>query len=154
MIKILVKIDGKILDETTSKIYPIRSNRTNANGEHYIYKNYKIYIPYEYLDFINATDSVWIYKYKNKVYLTGTQPDGSVLAKKCSVNKQTGSPTSRKYKPNETKNNQWKRTFILPKKIFPNINENQKVLFTLYPNEKEMFSDSVPTITVELTKEE
>ena len=145
-----MKENGQIIDRSIEKLYPIRSRRKNRDGEEYIYKNYQTFINYVYLTLMEISDSMYMYVENDKVYITKEQPDGSVLSKKLSLHKQRGSPRSRELKPEETKNNKWKRFFIMPKRIFPNIKDEYKVQFTLNPNEVERFSGINATVSVEL----
>lgn len=146
----LIKKDGQILDRTVEKIYTINSRRKTRDGEEYIYKNYEVFIPYEYLEFMGIEDHMYVYIDGMDAYLTSQQPDGSVPAKKLSVHKQRGSTKSRKYKPEETRNNRWKRFFIVPKKFFPYVSEDKAVVFTLDPNNDDKFCDAGCRLKMEL----
>ena len=139
-------MDEKLTDHTTQKIYAIGSKRYRANGEQYVYKNYQVSIPYQYLEIMNIKDKMFLYRYKNEVYFTNSLPDGSVPAKKLNIH------TRNKSKTDETKNRRNKRFFIIPKKLFPQVDETMKVLFTLDSSQKEIFSQNPITLKMKLIK--
>lgn len=151
---ILIKRKGKIMERSVEKIYAISSKRRRKNGEEYTYKNYEVFIPYSYLEIMDIDDVMYLYEYNEEIYLTGARPDGTVPAKKLVVHKQRGSSTSRKYKPDETFNNKWKRFFIVPKKFFPFASEENNVEFLLDPTEKEQFSQCPATLKMSLVDKE
>ena len=132
------------------KIYPINSKRKTKDGTEYIYKNYEVFVPYDFLDLMGVKDHMYLYLLDDEVYITSVQPDGSVPAKRLSVHKQRGSPQSRKMAPEKTKNNKWKRFFIVPKKFFPHVSEDKVAVFTLDPTKEEKFSGNSCTLKMEL----
>ena len=124
--------------EEIEKVYPINSKRKKKDGEEYIYKNYIVLVSYEYLQAVGITDKMYIYKYNDECYLTGSLPDGTVPAKKLSVHKQS------------KKDNSWKRIFTIPKKLFPDVSEEMKVKFTLDYSMDDLFNGSSPALRMEL----
>ena len=146
----LEKYGNKLVERCVEKIYPINSRRKTKEGEEYIYKNYEVFIPYDYLELVGITDHMYLYLYENEVYMTSEKPSGAVPAKKLSVHKQRGSIRSRTFQPERTKNNKWKRFFIIPKKFFPYVSEDKFAQFVLDPTERDMFSDKPATLKLSL----
>lgn len=142
---------SNISKHSIEKVYPMKSRRKTKKGEEYFYTNYEVFIPYEYLQLMNIDDCLYMYWDKNKVYLTGSKPDEDVKQTRLSIHKQKGSPTSRKYKPEETENNEWKRFFIVSKKFFPDVSENKSVVFTIDSTKSDKYSDVPYRLNMKLT---
>lgn len=150
MIFLFVEENGTVVHKTYEKVYPIRNKRKDRNGDDYVYTSYVAYISYEYLDVIGAEDYIYLYAKDGEVYITSAQPDGSVFCKKLNLNRQRGSPTSRKYKPDETKNNKWKRIFVVSKHFFPFVSEENAVEYTIDTTQKDPFSNAPVTLRMRL----
>ena len=93
---------------------------------------------------------MYIYEYRKEFYITAVKPEGNVPAKKLAVHKQRGSLKSREYQPEKTSNNKWKRLMVIPRKFFPYVSEDKKVVYTLDPSKKEMFSGKEAVLKMEL----
>lgn len=143
-----MKKDNKIINETISKIYSINGRRKDKDGNEYIYKNFEVFVPYDYLQICNIDNHIYFYM-DDIIYMTSVQPDGSVPSKKISVHKQRNPKKTEK--PSEI-DNTWKRFFIIPRKFFPNVSEDKKVRFTLDITEQDRFS-AEPVLTMELINE-
>lgn len=150
----LTKENGVIVNKTTDKIYAIKAKRKRKTGEEYIYKNYEVFIPFDYLDIVGIDDHMYVYELEDEIYLTSTQPDATVPMKKLSVHKQKGNRISRKYKPEETRNNTWKRFFIVPKTFFPYVSEDKQVEFVLDSTQHDRFSGAEAVLKMRITDKE
>ena len=91
---------------------------------------------------MNISNHMFLYFYENRVYATTHQPDGSVRARKLSVHTV--------YDGSKDKENKSKRIFTIPKYFFPNVTENNKILFSLDKSEVERFSKVNATLTIEV----
>lgn len=129
------------MDQTIERIYPLNSKRKTKSGEEYIYTNYRVMIPYRYLERMNITSKMFLYSKDNRIYATSVQPDGSVRAKKLSIHSQS---------KNDDKKQKWKRIFTIPKYFFPNVTEENKVLFSLDNSKIEQFSKVNATLTIDI----
>lgn len=152
MVCILVTEDGTVLDKSIEKVYAIRDKRKTKDGREYIYKNYEVFIRYDYLEVFGIKDHLYLYSEDGRVFVTSVCPDGSVPMKRLRVYMQRGSSRSRELRPDATRNNKWKRFFILPKMFFPGTREGSKVLFTLDTNGFERFSGVHASLSVELVE--
>jgi len=120
-----------------------------VDGVEYIYKNYLVYLRYDYMKIFGMDKYIYLYLEDGKVYVTSVQPDGSVPMKRLSLHKQNG----RSSRANKELNEYWKRMFILPKKFFPEASEDKKVLFKYYDDGFERFSGVHASLTIELVDE-
>ena len=141
LIIMLINESGKVVEKTYDKVQTVRQNKISKEGKEYVYKNYRTYMSKEYMDVFGLSDHMYLYLENGKVYVTGTEPDGSVPMKRISLHKQKG---------NSNLNNGWKRVFILPKKFFPKTKENQRVVFTYDISEVERFSGVHATLTIDV----
>ncbi len=138
----MTTITEKNVEESIEKIYAINAKRKTKEGEKYIYKNYRAFIPYMYLETMNITDHMYIYRCANRTYLTSVQPDGSVPARRLSLQ-------ILKDKKKNT-DNRWKRIFTIPKYFYPNITEKNRVLYSLDTSEVEQFSKVNATLKIDI----
>ena len=145
----LIESNDKNIEQSIEKVYALRSKRRTKNGEEYIYKNYRVFIPYKYIETMNMSDQMFLYSNENKIYATSVQPDGRVRAKRLSVHSQRGS-TNRKSSKAEESKRKWKKFFTIPRFFFPDITENNKVVFSLDTSKVEQFSNINATLTIDL----
>ncbi len=146
--------NGVIVNKVIDKIYVIKAKRRRSNGEEYIYKNFEVFIPYELINVVGIDDHMYVYEKNNEIYLTSAEPDASVPMKRLSVHKQRGNRISRKFKPEETRNNKWKRFFIVPKTFFPYVSEDKQVEFILDSTRKDPFSNVGAVLKMRITDKE
>lgn len=137
----LTEESGKLVEKTYDKVQTVRQNKKLKDGTSYVYNNYRTYMSNEYMDIFGLSDHMYLYLENGKVYVTGTEPDGSVPMKRISLHKQKGNPNL---------NDGWKRVFILPKKFFPETKENQRVVFTYDVTEVERFSGVHATLSIDV----
>ncbi len=145
----MIDVNDDCVEKTVEKLYPIRSRRKTVDGVEYIYKNYLVYLRYDYMKIFGMDKYIYLYLEDGKVYVTSVQPDGSVPMKRLSLHKQNG----RSSRANKELNEYWKRMFILPKKFFPEASEDKKVLFKYYDDGFERFSGVHASLTIELVDE-
>jgi hypothetical protein len=103
-------------EESVEKIYALKHKKCTKSGEKYIYKNYRSFIPYYYLKTMHIDDKMFMYSKDDRIYITSVQPDGSVRAKKVSLNVENRNKNAFKTKQ--------KRYFTVPKYFFPHVTED------------------------------
>lgn len=137
----LVEIGDVTIEESVEKVYAVRANRKTRDGKAYVYKNFQVFVRYDFLKTMGVLDHLYLYWDAGVVYVTSVCPDGSVPMKRLSVHKQSG---------DSVEDSVWKRFFILPKLFFPSTHEGSMVRFVLDRNGFERFSGVHASLTVEL----
>lgn len=138
------KNKDEILYTSTQKVYAWRQTKENKDGKQYIYSNYMVFFDKDILNCLGATEYVYLYKYKDTIYLTGVEPT-EVEFKKLRVNVQRGNKIQRAN--DEDPGRQWKRFFVVPRKFFT-VNDDSQVVFSVDFYRRDKFTGLVPRVSM------
>ncbi len=145
----LINDSGSIIVEYREKIYTSTSKKRLKEGiKRYV--NYVSYISYDLLKCLGSEEYLYFYRdIDDLIYITGVKPDNSVEWRRYKIKKQIGSINSRRFKPEETTNNKWKRMFTIPQHFF-NVQDKRRVVLRLDTGQKDPFSNVNAKLNIRL----